>query len=441
MGQPSPTRSSRRSASTVRSSSGCFGSLKLSEGERGLGERQEHVRPGRPPWSLGPWRVGGSSRGPTADEHDDDHQLVPDRLTAPAVPRTREWDPVTIGPTWQTHRRRALAAARATLGWEVLGWCGRWLQHGRRRPWRFTDEQARFCCGGTRSTRRAVRLPRRRPAAAQGLGQGPARRVPLRGRDARPGPVRRLGHRRPRSRPTSRRLGADGGRQRSSRRRTRCGSSRAVHGRGPRRTTGPDRQGDRPRLGGERLIQAVTSSPATLEGARATFVLRTRRSTGTRRTKATRWPTSSSATRRSPRRRGAHAAHHQRLRARRGLGRPAGPRGVGGDRSRRSLDDRPAVRLARGAAEAPLTAEAARRSSTRSAATRLARHQTHRQSILDPRNPPSRRGGSGTTRSPPPRTRGCRPRSGTPTPTRRRRAEKAIVTLGFDGSKSDDHSP
>jgi hypothetical protein len=65
------------------------------------------------------------------------------RLTAKAVQPTLDWSPVTIGPTWQTDGDHWVLPDR-TLGWGVLAWCGRWLQNGRDEPWRFTDEQARF---------------------------------------------------------------------------------------------------------------------------------------------------------------------------------------------------------------------------------------------------------------------------------------------------------
>jgi hypothetical protein len=66
-------------------------------------------------------------------------------LEAPAVfPWAgNRWEPVRIGPTWQTDAGRWVLPD-ATLGWAVLGWCGTNLQHGKGRPWRFTLEQARL---------------------------------------------------------------------------------------------------------------------------------------------------------------------------------------------------------------------------------------------------------------------------------------------------------
>lgn len=53
-----------------------------------------------------------------------------------------EWPPSVLGPTWQIEDGRWVLP-EATLGWDVLGWCGTELQH-QAEPWRFTLEQARF---------------------------------------------------------------------------------------------------------------------------------------------------------------------------------------------------------------------------------------------------------------------------------------------------------
>lgn len=82
---------------------------------------------------------------PTGEEHDDVIRWYRDLLAEPAVfPWAgNEWEPVRIGPTWRTHRG-CWVLPEASVGWDVLGWCGTELQHGRGRPWRFTAEQARF---------------------------------------------------------------------------------------------------------------------------------------------------------------------------------------------------------------------------------------------------------------------------------------------------------
>lgn len=64
-----------------------------------------------------------------------------ERLALPARLSGGEWSPVPIGPSWVQQDGRWVLPER-TLGWDVLTWCGEFLQH-RGEPWRFTDEQAR----------------------------------------------------------------------------------------------------------------------------------------------------------------------------------------------------------------------------------------------------------------------------------------------------------
>lgn len=64
-------------------------------------------------------------------------------LAQPARLPILQWEPVRIGPTWQTEGVHWLLP-ELTLGWQFLAWCGRWLQQSRGVPWRFTLEQARF---------------------------------------------------------------------------------------------------------------------------------------------------------------------------------------------------------------------------------------------------------------------------------------------------------
>jgi hypothetical protein len=54
------------------------------------------------------------------------------------------WAPVHLGPTWERDHDGRFILPALTLGWDVLAWCGTWLQHSRDVPWRFTKEQARF---------------------------------------------------------------------------------------------------------------------------------------------------------------------------------------------------------------------------------------------------------------------------------------------------------
>lgn len=67
------------------------------------------------------------------------------KLNAPAVPpwKGSEWAPVVIGPTWQIDGGHWVLPDR-TIGWHVLAWVGKWLQSARDEPFVFTDEQARF---------------------------------------------------------------------------------------------------------------------------------------------------------------------------------------------------------------------------------------------------------------------------------------------------------
>lgn len=64
-------------------------------------------------------------------------------LSETLPPADLEWEPVRIGPTWQWDGGGWLLP-EATLGWGFLAWCGYWLTGRGRKPWRFTPEQARF---------------------------------------------------------------------------------------------------------------------------------------------------------------------------------------------------------------------------------------------------------------------------------------------------------
>jgi hypothetical protein len=57
-------------------------------------------------------------------------------------PTDLEWEPVKLGPTWQWDGGWLLPDA--SLGWGFLAWCGYWLTGKGRKPWTFTPEQARF---------------------------------------------------------------------------------------------------------------------------------------------------------------------------------------------------------------------------------------------------------------------------------------------------------
>lgn len=63
-------------------------------------------------------------------------------LASTLPPADLEWEPVKIGPTWQWDNGWLLP--EASLGWGFLAWCGYWLTGKGRKPWTFTAEQARF---------------------------------------------------------------------------------------------------------------------------------------------------------------------------------------------------------------------------------------------------------------------------------------------------------
>lgn len=75
------------------------------------------------------------------DEHGDVVRWYREKLGEPAV--LAAGDRVAVGPTWQIVDGHWWLPER-TLGWDVLGFCGTELQHGPGQPWRFTPEQARF---------------------------------------------------------------------------------------------------------------------------------------------------------------------------------------------------------------------------------------------------------------------------------------------------------
>lgn len=81
----------------------------------------------------------------THDEHEDVIRWYREALASPAVlPWTGlQWEPVRLGPTWQTDGDHWLLPD-ATIGWDVLGWWGTNLQHAQGEPWRCTLEQARW---------------------------------------------------------------------------------------------------------------------------------------------------------------------------------------------------------------------------------------------------------------------------------------------------------
>ena len=82
----------------------------------------------------------------TGAEHAAAVKWYRDQLAQPAVLpwADSQWQPVVIGPTWQVGPDGLWVLPEATIGWDALGWCATELQHGLNKPWRFTLEQARF---------------------------------------------------------------------------------------------------------------------------------------------------------------------------------------------------------------------------------------------------------------------------------------------------------
>lgn len=201
--------------------------------------------------------------------HDEIVAWYRERLSATAVAPSA----VTLGPTWRLNGDR-WALPEFTIGWDALAWCGTWLQHGQGRPWRFTDEQARFILwwfalneAGAFSYRDAV-FQRLKGHGKDPLGAclcavemlGPCR---FGGWDGdRPAAVdnpeawvQTAAVSLEQTKNTMRLFPALFTTEAKRRFRIQIGKE-IVHA-----------------LGDTRLIQAVTSSPTTLEGARSTFVL------------------------------------------------------------------------------------------------------------------------------------------------------------------------
>lgn len=52
--------------------------------------------------------------------------------------------PINIGPTWQRNEAGSWLLPEKTLGWQIIGWCARYLRDDDGNPWNFTNEQMRF---------------------------------------------------------------------------------------------------------------------------------------------------------------------------------------------------------------------------------------------------------------------------------------------------------
>lgn len=54
------------------------------------------------------------------------------------------WQPIRIGPTWQTDEDGRFVTPKHSLGWEIALWCATHLVNDDGDPWQFTNEQFRF---------------------------------------------------------------------------------------------------------------------------------------------------------------------------------------------------------------------------------------------------------------------------------------------------------
>ena len=200
-----------------------------------------------------------------------------ERLSRPAPPvEDFRYPPVTLGPTWErTPDGRHWKLPQFTLGWQMLGWTGVWLQQSRGKPWVWTDEQARFLLHwyatddkGRFLARDGV-LQRLKGHGKDPLGAGLAANEafgPCRvdDVDADGNPV---GTDHPEAWIQTAAVSLEQTKNTMRLFPTMLtDAARREYGImvGKEQVTG---------VNGTRLIQAVTSSPSTLEGARATFVL------------------------------------------------------------------------------------------------------------------------------------------------------------------------
>lgn len=67
-----------------------------------------------------------------------------DLLERTVPPDDLEWESVKIGPTWQWSPETGWLLPEATLGWGFLAWTTYWLTGKNGAPWMWTPEQARF---------------------------------------------------------------------------------------------------------------------------------------------------------------------------------------------------------------------------------------------------------------------------------------------------------
>lgn len=78
------------------------------------------------------------------DEYREIKAWYQDALAKTTPPAGLAWEPVKIGPSWQWDPTTGWLLPEHTIGWDILAWCGVWLNGSGGSPWVYTMEQARF---------------------------------------------------------------------------------------------------------------------------------------------------------------------------------------------------------------------------------------------------------------------------------------------------------
>lgn len=92
-------------------------------------------------------RGGVVARRRVAAKHDDTAEIIRyyrELLNEPYTPPAFKYPPVHLGPSWETDEKGRFILPKHSLGWQSMAWAGQRLQLKRGVPWRFTAEQARM---------------------------------------------------------------------------------------------------------------------------------------------------------------------------------------------------------------------------------------------------------------------------------------------------------
>lgn len=92
-------------------------------------------------------RGGVVARRRVAAKHDDSAEILRyyrELLSEPDQRPAFKYQPVHLGPTWETDAKGRFILPEYSIGWDSLVWAGQKLQLRRGVPWRFTAEQARL---------------------------------------------------------------------------------------------------------------------------------------------------------------------------------------------------------------------------------------------------------------------------------------------------------